>query len=165
AAHEAVPVDDPLLAVPDLDLLDLARRLRREDDLARAGIDAVARHEERAAADRALRRAEEAALLLAHALARGEVDRAVHPGELAGLGDDLLAGIERDLEDRGGVSLDFVLHVVLLFGCRSDDDSTPPRLRQKAGLTTPARAEATQVSPLLPGIQLCTSCGRPLESS
>ena len=100
AADEAVAVDDVLLAAADLDGLDLARRLGGEDDGACSRLDRVARHEERAAADRALRGAEEAALLLAGAHARRQLHRAAHPGELARLGDHLVARGERDLENR-----------------------------------------------------------------
>src|SRR5581483_2771227 len=63
AADEAVPVDGVLAAAAaaDLDLADLARRLRGERHGALAGVDRVRRHEEGAAAERALRRAEQPA--------------------------------------------------------------------------------------------------------
>ena len=75
--------------------------------------------------DRALRGAEEAALLLAGAHARRELHRAAHPRELARLGDDLVARGERDLENRRRSALHLVLHVGLLFGVSADALTCP----------------------------------------
>ncbi len=85
-----------------------------------APIGAVLGHEEGAAAGDALEGSEETAAAGVLGVG-GHLDGLAHPGELAGLGDDGVVVIERELEDGHGGSDDAMLHVALL-----DDEASIP---------------------------------------
>ena len=100
----------------DLERKDLSWQPRREGDHARRALRRVLGHEDRAAAERALEHAADAATA-AHLRRRLHHDRLGHPGELSSLGEQGLTRVERDLEHGHGGADDPVLHQVVLRAC------------------------------------------------
>src|SRR6266571_6124017 len=109
-AHEAVTVHEVAGRRRDLHRQDLARELGREGEQPRAAGRRVLGHEERAAGDRPPEGAEETALLPAGRGRRLHLDRHRHPRQLAGLGENLVARLHVQLEDRQNGADDLWLH-------------------------------------------------------
>jgi hypothetical protein len=96
ACQKAAPVHQVLPAGSDLDRQDAAGKLRRERDSPRLAVRRVTAEQQRRSGDFAHQRAHHPLAAGAVSHAGGHLDRVGHPGELAGLGDDALAGVERD---------------------------------------------------------------------
>jgi hypothetical protein len=113
AAHKGVTVSQIAHARlrSNVDREYLPWEARRERHHAGSALRCELAHEDRAAADRALEDAADAAAAT-HLRRRLHDDRLSHPGELSRLGEDRLAWIEHDLEDGHGGADDPVLHGV-----------------------------------------------------
>jgi hypothetical protein len=98
-AQEPMAVNHVALARRDGDFQDAARHFRGERHEPGSGGCGELGHEQAAAGDRT---SEDAEYALGAGRHRGGVhgDRLRHPRELAGFGNDLIAGLESDLQDR-----------------------------------------------------------------
>src|SRR5690349_20165924 len=129
-AKKPMAVNHVFMARADLDRHNVSGKFCRKRQFARPTHGAIFGHEKRSAACDALQRAPDASSA-GKLRMRGHLNRAAHPGKLAGFGNDGIAWIEDELQDRRRRAYDLVAHPSLLIGwkCRRCVRKTVPCAR------------------------------------